>query len=78
MAKSWVLVVRTGGIGTVCAYALEHGRLTEVTAVMRSTYDLAIKQEIDIDSVDFGHSIKSWRPTASVLINVIPNFEQPF
>ncbi|KAE8332939.1 ApbA-domain-containing protein [Aspergillus sergii] len=64
MAKSRVLVVGTGGIGTVCAYALERGGLAEVTAVMRSTYDRAIQQGIDIDSVDFGNSIKSWRPTA--------------
>ncbi|KAE8359956.1 ketopantoate reductase PanE/ApbA C terminal-domain-containing protein [Aspergillus caelatus] len=64
MAKSRVLVVGTGGIGTVCAYALEHGGLAEVTAVMRSTHDRAVKQGIDIDSVDFGHNIKSWRPTA--------------
>ncbi|KAB8214081.1 ketopantoate reductase PanE/ApbA-domain-containing protein [Aspergillus novoparasiticus] len=64
MANSRVLVVGTGGIGTVCAYALEHGGLVEVTAVMRSTYDRAIKQGIDINSVDFGHDIRSWRPTA--------------
>ncbi|KAE8310629.1 ApbA-domain-containing protein [Aspergillus transmontanensis] len=64
MTKSRVLVVGTGGIGTVCAYALERGGLVEVTTVMRSTYDRAMKQGIDIDSVDFGHDIRSWRPTA--------------
>ncbi|KAK6837623.1 hypothetical protein RU639_001376 [Aspergillus parasiticus] len=64
MAKSRVLVVGTGGIGTICAYALERGGLAEVTAVIRSTYDRAIQQGIDIDSVDFGHDIRSWRPTA--------------
>ena len=64
MAKSRVLVVGTGGIGTMSAYALENGGLAEVTAVMRSNYDAAVKDGIDIDSVQYGQ-IKAWRPTAS-------------
>lgn len=65
MAKSRVLVVGTGGIGTMSAYALENGGLAEVTAVMRSNYDAAVKDGIDIDSVQWGQ-IKAWRPTASM------------
>lgn len=65
MAKSRVLVVGTGGIGTMSAYALENGGLAEVTAVMRSNYDAAVKNGIDIDSVQYGQ-IKAWRPTASM------------
>ncbi|KAJ4184879.1 hypothetical protein NW755_008792 [Fusarium falciforme] len=63
MAKSRVLVVGTGGIGTMSAYALENGGLAEVTAVMRSNYDAAVRDGIDIDSVQYGQ-IKAWRPTA--------------
>ncbi|KAJ5161813.1 ketopantoate reductase PanE/ApbA C terminal-domain-containing protein [Penicillium capsulatum] len=63
MAKSRVLVVGTGGIGTMSAYALEKGGLAEVTAVMRSNYDAAVKNGIDIDSVLWGQ-IKAWRPSA--------------
>lgn len=63
-AKSRVLVVGTGGIGTMSAYALEQGGLAEVTAVMRSNYDAATTQGIDIDSVQWGQ-IKAWKPTAS-------------
>ncbi|KAL2826632.1 ApbA-domain-containing protein [Aspergillus cavernicola] len=63
MAKSRVLVVGTGGIGTMAAYALEKGGLAEATAVMRSNYDAAIKNGIDIDSVQWGQ-VKAWRPTA--------------
>lgn len=70
MSKSKVLVVGTGAIGTICAYALEHGGAAEVTAVMRSTYDRAVTEGIGIDSVDFGHNIKSWKPTASRLLNI--------
>lgn len=65
MSKIRVLIVGTGAIGTVCAYALEHGGSAQVTAVMRSTYDRAVAAGIAIDSVDFGHDIKSWKPTAS-------------
>ncbi|RJE19731.1 hypothetical protein PHISCL_07923 [Aspergillus sclerotialis] len=62
MAKSRVLVVGTGGIGTMSAYALEQG-LAEVTVVMRSNYDAAVKNGIDIDSVLWGQ-IKGWKPSA--------------
>ncbi|KUM59281.1 hypothetical protein ACN42_g7850 [Penicillium freii] len=44
------------------AYALEHGGLAQVTAVMRSNYDAAVKNGIDIDSVQWGQ-IKAWKPS---------------
>ncbi|EXA28658.1 2-dehydropantoate 2-reductase [Fusarium oxysporum f. sp. pisi HDV247] len=50
MAKSRVLVVGTGGIGTMSAYALEQGGLAEVTAAMRSNYAAAVENGIDIES----------------------------
>ncbi|KAK7216134.1 hypothetical protein V2G26_004137 [Clonostachys chloroleuca] len=62
MAKSRVLVVGMGGIGTVCAYGLETGGLAEVTSVMRSNYATATEKGIDVESVDFG-LVKSWKPT---------------
>lgn len=65
MAKSRVLVVGMGGIGTVCAYGLETGGLAEVTSVMRSNYAAVTEKGIDIESVDFGH-VKSWKPTHSM------------
>lgn len=68
MAKSRVLIVGTGGIGTMSAYALEQGGLAEVTAIMRSNHDAAVKEGIDIDSVLWGQ-IKAWRPTVSTLAN---------
>lgn len=64
MGKSRILVVGTGGIGTMSAYALEKGGLAEVTAVMRSNHDAAVKDGIDIDSVEWGQ-VNAWRPTAS-------------
>ncbi|KAM0545841.1 hypothetical protein ACHAPJ_011168 [Fusarium lateritium] len=70
MAKSRVLVVGTGGIGTMCAYALEQSGRAEVTAVMRSNHDVAVQDGIDIDSVLWGQ-IKGWRPTA--ISKVVPD-----
>ncbi|KAL4779249.1 ketopantoate reductase PanE/ApbA C terminal-domain-containing protein [Aspergillus varians] len=61
--KARVLLVGTGGIGTVSAYSLEKGGAAEVTAVMRSNYEAAMKDGIDIDSVQYGQ-VKAWKPTA--------------
>lgn len=66
MAKCKILVVGAGSIGTVCAYALEQGGLAEVTVAMRSNYDAVLKNGVDIDSIQHGYGIKSWRPTASM------------
>ena len=62
MAKSRVLIVGTGGIGTMGAYALEFGGKAEVTAVLRSNYEAVLRDGFDIDSVVYGQ-IKSWRPS---------------
>ncbi|KAJ6144542.1 ApbA-domain-containing protein [Penicillium chermesinum] len=70
MAKTRVLVVGTGRIGTISSYSLEKSGTAEVTAVMRSNYDAAQQNGIDIDSVQFGQ-IKGWRPTA--ITNSIPD-----
>ncbi|KAL4878164.1 ketopantoate reductase PanE/ApbA-domain-containing protein [Aspergillus karnatakaensis] len=70
MPKARILIVGTGGIGTVSAYSLERGGAAEVTAVMRSNYEAAIRDGIDIDSVQYGQ-VKAWRPTA--IVNVVPN-----
>ncbi|KAI0437858.1 putative 2-dehydropantoate 2-reductase [Xylaria telfairii] len=79
-ARARVLIVGTGGVGTMAAYALETGGKAEVTAVMRSNYAAVAKNGIDIDSIEHGHDIKGWRPTA--ICNTVPNVNderlQPF
>lgn len=62
--KARVLIVGTGGIGTMSAYALEQGGKAQVTAVMRSNYDAVVKNGINIDSVQYGQ-VKGWRPSHS-------------
>ncbi|KAL3466407.1 ketopantoate reductase PanE/ApbA-domain-containing protein, partial [Aspergillus heterothallicus] len=70
MPKARILIVGTGGIGTVSAYSLERGGAAEVTAVMRSNYEAAVRGGFDIDSVQYGQ-VKGWRPTA--IVNAVPN-----
>ncbi|KAL1632542.1 hypothetical protein SLS58_011365 [Diplodia intermedia] len=62
MAKSNILVVGFGGIGTITAYNLEAGGLATVTGVLRSNYALVKDRGFRIWSVDHG-DIESWRPT---------------
>ncbi|RYC59103.1 hypothetical protein CHU98_g7095 [Xylaria longipes] len=70
-AKERVLIIGTGGVGTMAAYALETGGKAEVTAVMRSNYAAVEKNGIDIDSIEHGHGIKGWRPTAVTTKNIL-------
>ncbi|PLB43409.1 ApbA-domain-containing protein [Aspergillus steynii IBT 23096] len=70
MTKARVLIVGTGGIGTVSAYSLEQGGQAEVTAVMRSNYEAALQNGIDLDSVQYGQ-VKAWKPTA--IVNAVPD-----
>ena len=49
------------------AYALMQAGKADVTAVMRSNYDAAVKNGISIDSIQYGHEIKGFRPTTSKL-----------
>ena len=60
-----VLVVGMGGVGTMAAYALEAGSLAAVTAILRSNYGVVEEKGFDIDSIDWGHDIKGWRPSSS-------------
>ncbi|GME69652.1 unnamed protein product [[Candida] boidinii] len=62
MSKSKVLLIGMGGVGTIAAYALEYGGKAEVTAVLRSDYDLLKEKGFEINSVDYGH-IPVFRPT---------------
>jgi len=63
-SKANVLLVGSGGVGTMAAYNMEFGGLAAVTAVLRSNYDAAVKNGFSIDSVDFG-KVDGWKPTNS-------------
>ncbi|KAL5354946.1 ketopantoate reductase PanE/ApbA C terminal-domain-containing protein [Aspergillus floccosus] len=62
MAKSRVLLVGAGGIGTVAALNLEHGGLASVSCVLRSNFEVVNQNGFTIDSCDHGQ-LEHWKPT---------------
>lgn len=62
--KANVLLVGSGGVGTMAAYALENGGKASVTAVLRSNYKVVNEKGFDINSIQHGE-IKGWKPSAS-------------
>lgn len=62
-SKLQILLIGTGGIGTITAYALETSDRAEVTAVLRSNYAIVKENRFSIDSVDYGWEIRGWRPS---------------
>ncbi len=63
--KANVLLVGSGGVGTMASYALEMGGQAEVTAVLRSNYEAVQKAGFFIDSIEHGNDIEGWKPTNS-------------
>jgi ketopantoate reductase len=63
-SKARVLLVGSGGIGTIAALNLEHGKLAEVSCVLRSNYATVVKRGFQINSCEHG-KIQNWRPTES-------------
>ncbi|KAI1379746.1 2-dehydropantoate 2-reductase family [Hypoxylon crocopeplum] len=72
-SKAKVLLVGSGGVGTMGAYAMEAGGLCEVTAVLRSNFATVSQKGFDISSINHGE-IKGWKP--SKLTNKVPNVVQ--
>ncbi|EHY60615.1 hypothetical protein ABEF92_001992 [Exophiala dermatitidis] len=68
--KARVLLVGSGGIGTMTALNLERGGLATVTAVLRSNYSVVREKGFSIDSMDHGQ-FSSWRPTE--ILNAVPD-----
>ncbi|KAF4435716.1 2-dehydropantoate 2-reductase [Fusarium acutatum] len=62
MDKARILLVGCGGIGCIAALNLETGGRAEVTAVLRSSYQIVKERGFTINSVDHGQ-ILGFRPT---------------
>lgn len=56
-----ILLLGSGGVGTLAAYALDLRKDTKVTTVVRSDYDTVIKNGFKINSCDYG-LIESYKP----------------
>ncbi|KAK5219154.1 hypothetical protein LTR99_006464 [Exophiala xenobiotica] len=72
--KARILLIGSGGIGTMTALNLEHGGLATVTAVLRSNYTAVKEKGFTIDSCDHG-KFEGWRPTE--ILNKIPDVISP-
>lgn len=62
--KSNVLLLGSGGVGTIVALNLEAGGLASVTAVLRSNYADVKRNGFTIRSCDHGQ-LDEWRPSHS-------------
>ena len=61
-----VLIIGSGGVGTMAAFALEKGGKAAVTSVLRSNFDAVEEDGFTIHSVDHG-DIEGWEPDRSAL-----------
>lgn len=60
--KCKVLLIGSGGVGTIASYSLEYEDKAVVTSVLRSDYAIVKEKGFTIDSIDYGH-IECYRPT---------------
>ena len=71
--KKRILLIGSGGIGTITALNLELSNLCSVTAVLRSNYAAVKEHGFRIDAIDYG-KFDSWRP--SEIRNSIPDVKK--
>lgn len=69
-SKPNILLIGTGGVGTIVAYGINYVGKATLSVVVRRDYETVIKDGYNIDSVDYG-SIKGWKPE-----NVFANVEE--
>ncbi|KAF4332971.1 2-dehydropantoate 2-reductase [Fusarium beomiforme] len=74
MDKAKILLVGCGGIGCVAALNLEFGGQAQVTAVLRSSYQIVKERGFTINSVDHGQ-LRGFRPTE--ILPSIPDVSKP-
>ncbi|KAJ5573820.1 uncharacterized protein N7459_008247 [Penicillium hispanicum] len=67
--KARILLVGSGGVGTIAALNLEAGGHAAVTAVLRSNYQKVVADGFHIRSCDHGE-LTGWKP--SEVVNAIP------
>ena len=63
-AKTRILLIGCGGIGTITSLNLEASGQCHVTAVLRSNHDVVNSKGFSIDSIDHG-KVEGYRPSES-------------
>ncbi|RGP62741.1 2-dehydropantoate 2-reductase [Fusarium longipes] len=71
--KARILIVGCGGIGCMAALNLESGGQAQVTAVLRSSYQIVKERGFTINSVDHGQ-VRGYRPTE--VLSAVPDVSQ--
>ena len=66
-SKANILLVGSGGVGTIVALNLEAGGLARVTAVLRSNFTIVKQSGFNIRSCDHGN-ISGYKPSRSELL----------
>lgn len=61
-AKARVLLVGSGGVGSIAALNLENGGQAEVSSVLRANYEVVKSNGFTFKSCEHGE-IRHWRPT---------------
>ncbi|KAG0684409.1 hypothetical protein C6P40_002921 [Pichia californica] len=56
-----ILLIGTGGVGTIVACGIVYNKKATVSVVTRSDYEKVIEEGWEIKSVDYGH-LKGWKP----------------
>ncbi|SCU94192.1 LAME_0F06502g1_1 [Lachancea meyersii CBS 8951] len=60
--KCNILLIGSGGVGTIASYALEYAGKSAVTSVLRSDYSRVVERGFSINSCDYGQ-IAAFRPS---------------
>lgn len=69
MSKFNVLLIGTGGVGTVVACGIDFAGKSNLSIVVRRDYSKVIETGYNIESIDYG-SVKGWKPQ-----NIYPTVE---
>ncbi|KAI9213918.1 hypothetical protein DS838_001153 [Geotrichum bryndzae] len=67
--KANILLVGSGGVGTIASLGLEKGGFAQVTSVLRSDYEKVSKHGFEIKSIDHG-DYTNWKPH-----RIVPNVQ---
>lgn len=61
MTRPNLLLIGTGGVGTIVAYGLVYNKKVAVSVVVRSDYNKVKENGWEINSCDYGH-VDNWKP----------------